>query len=341
MNPKAKLFKFSGYKIYAKSCKIVFKYSIEFYNQKPINFSEIIILPRASKNLNKKDIYKFLEPLSLILGISYYKMYYPPKIETFFKLSEKEAQFWNTVYRNGLGEFLYKNKLDPKKLAKFPYTKIKTSPIRINVDDSILLGMGGGKDSLVAMKLLKNFKTSLFLVETMRSDLVTESIIKKLGKNSLKIKRMIDSKILEMKDAYNGHIPISAVFAFLGILSAALYGHKYVAVGNAYTSNFGNLKYNGEIINHQWSKSAEFEKLFQEYTREFITPDIIYFSVLRQFHEIRVAKMFTQMRKEYFHLFTSCNKNFKVFGERQTNLWYGKCPKCAFVFLAFFPFIKR
>ena len=141
-------------------------------------------------------------------------MYCSPKIKTFFKLSQKEAQFWNTVYRKGLGEFLYKNKLDPKKLAKFPHAKNKTSFSRIDVDDSILLGMGGGKDSLVAMKLLENFQTSLFLVETVRSDTVTESIIKKSGKDFFKIKRMIDPKLLELKDAYNGHIPISAVLRF-------------------------------------------------------------------------------------------------------------------------------
>src|SRR3989344_5880519 len=130
MIPKAKLFRFSGYNIYAKSSKIVFKYSIEFYNQEPINFSETIILPHASGNLKKKDIHNFLEPLSLILGISYYKLYFSPKIEIFCKLSKEEAEFWNVVYRKGLGEFLYRNKLNPNKLAKFPYAKNQAKPIR-------------------------------------------------------------------------------------------------------------------------------------------------------------------------------------------------------------------
>lgn len=340
MTKKAKIFRFAGYQINTISQEIVFKYKVEFHNSEAISFSEKIILPKKTRALKNKDIHKFLEPLSLILGISYYKLYFPPKIETSIKLSKEQAEFWDTVYRKGLGEFLYRNKLDTRKIAKFPFSKITSTPTRVHVSDSILLGIGGGKDSTVAMNLLENFKTSLFSLETIRPDLISRSIIKKSGKPSITIKRIFDKKILYLKDAYEGHIPISAIYAFMGIFSCALYGHKYIVVANARTSNFGNVEYKGEIINHQWSKSAEFESLLQEYTRKFITTDIVYFSLLRQFYEIKVAKMFTKCR-EYFRLFTSCNKNFKSFGKRQKNLWCGECPKCAFVFLVLSPFINK
>ena len=341
MVPKAKIFNFVGYNIYAKSSQIVFRYSIEFHNCKPINFSETIILPKVSKKLNTKEIHKFLEPLSLILGISYYKLYCPPKILTFCKLSEEEAEFWNTVYRKGLGEFLYKNNLDPKKIAKFPYANIKTESARIKTGNSILLGIGGGKDSIVAAELLRKNNFTSFLVETQKPDELSRNVIKKINKPHLIVKRVLDHKLfIAHESAYNGHIPISAVFAFLGILSAFLYEYEYIIVGNEYSSNFGNLNYAGEVINHQWSKSAEFESLFQEYTRKFITPDIKYFSLLRQFHEIRIAKMFAR-HKKYFSLFSSCNRNFRVFKERSESLWCGECPKCAFVFLMFAPFLEK
>ncbi|MDE1988730.1 MAG: hypothetical protein KGI39_03465, partial [Patescibacteria group bacterium] len=156
-----------------------------------------------------------------------------------------------------------------------------------------------------------------------------------------KIKRILDPKIFEKYEgSYNGHIPISAIIAFVGLLSAAVYGYKYVIVANEHSSNFGNLRYRGETINHQWSKSSEFEKMLQEYTRKFITPDIVYFSLIRQFYEIRVAKMFSS-HKKYFSLFTSCNKNFTVSKERPNSLWCGKCPKCAFAFLIFAPFLEK
>ena len=341
MTKKATIFKFDGYKIDAQNSKIVFKYSIEFQGDETLNFSETVILPKKTARLNHKDISKFLEPLSLILGISYYKLYCPPKIETFCKLSKEQAQFWNTVYRKGLGEFLYRNKLDPKNIAKFPYTNHKVEPARVKTNDAVLLGIGGGKDSIVALELLKKYSPSLFLLETTRPDPVAQNIMKQSGKTSFTLKRILDPKIFEKHpDSYNGHIPISAGYALSGLLLAALYGYRYVVVGNAHTSDFGNIKYKGEMINHQWSKSSEFEALLQDYTRKFISQDITYFSLLRQFYEIRVAKLFSQ-HKKYFSMFCSCNKSLRIYKDRPENRWCGECPKCAFVFLILAPFIEK
>src|SRR3989344_7122884 len=180
MSKKPKVFKFAGYEISPETNKIIFKYETGFYNSESLFFSEIIILPKKTKVLKDKNIYKFLEPLSLILGISYYKLYCPPKIETFFKLSKEQAEFWNTVYKKGLGEFLYRNKLDPKKLPKFPYAKLKTEAVRVETDESVLLGIGGGKDSIVAMELLRDFKTLLFSVETQHAEHISNKIIKNM-----------------------------------------------------------------------------------------------------------------------------------------------------------------
>lgn len=339
--PKAKIFRFCGYNLETKTGKITFNYRVEFSNCEPLEFVETVILPKVPKNLNREKMRKFLEPLHLILGVSYYKFYFPPKIEMPFKLSKEQALFWNTVYKKGLGEFLHKNKLDPKRLAKFPHSKIEIYPDRIKTKNRVLLGIGGGKDSIVAAEMLKDFDFDSFLIETQKQDLISGHIIDKIGRPSLKIRRILDPKIFETREGtYNGHIPISAIIAFLGILSAGIYGYKYVIVANEHSSNFGNLQYRGEVINHQWSKSAEFEALFQEYTRKFITQDIVYFSILRQFYEIRIAQMFAEL-KAYFPLFVSCNTSFKVFKERSKPLWCGKCPKCAFVFLMLSPFVSK
>ena len=341
MKPKAKNFNFGKYAFDTKTSKISFNYCVEFHNQAPLEFTETIILPKIPQNLKEESIRKILESLLIILGISYYKLYCPPKITTSFRLSREQADFWNTVYKKGLGEFLYGNKLDPKKLAKFPNAKIKVCPERIKTRDRVLLGIGGGKDSIVAAELLKDFDTTSFLVETQRQDLITNRVVDKIGRPFLKIRRILDPKIFEKHDgAYDGHIPISAIFAFLGLLMAAIYEYKYVIVANEHSSNFGNIRYKGEIINHQWSKSVEFESLFQEYARKFITPDIVYFSLLRQFYEIRIARMFAN-HKKYFPLFFSCNRNFRVFKDRSGSLWCGECPKCVFAFLMLALFIGK
>jgi UDP-N-acetylmuramoylalanine--D-glutamate ligase len=285
---------------------------------------------------------KFLEPLHLMLGISYYKIYVPPKIKIPYLLTKDQADFWNTVYRKGLGEFLYSNALDPKRIATFPWSRdVTPSPVRLTNKPHVLLGIGGGKDSIVAHGLLKDYTVASFLVETQKKDPISLRVASLMGNKKIFVKRTLDTKLFtRYLGSYNGHIPISAVFAFLGITSAAFVGYKYVAVGNERSSNVGNIDYHGEVINHQWSKSSEFETLFQDYCRKYITPDITYFALLRQFHELRIAKMFSQ-HKEFLSTFASCNRNFKVFKGRQDHLWCGECPKCAFVFLVLSPFIPK
>ena len=318
MTPKATLFRFRNYNFDAKIGKITFDYRVEFSNRNPLDFTETVILPKVPKNIKQESIRKLLESLLIILGISYYKLYCPSRFAIPFRLSKEQADFWNVIYKKGLGEFLYKNKLNPKRLAKFPYSNVKIYPERIRTQERVLLGIGGGKDSIAAAELLKNFDTTSFLVETQKQDLITDRVVQEIGRPSLKIRRMLDPKIFQKHlGAYNGHVPVSAIFAFLGLLSAAIYEYKYVIVANEHSSNFGNIRYKGEIINHQWSKSVEFESLLQEYVRKFITPDIVYFSLLRQFYEIRIVRMFAEL-KRYFPLFTSCNRNFRVLKAAQT-----------------------
>jgi UDP-N-acetylmuramoylalanine--D-glutamate ligase len=341
MKFKPKTFNFCGHKVDYRKHQIIFNYRLEFSNHDSLEFTETITCPGKWQKISPWALEKFLQPLELILGISYYRLYCPPKIKTSFGLSREQAEFWNTVYQKGLGEFCYRNKINPSDLAKFPHAKIQTTAARFNVQNCVLLGIGGGKDSIVAAELLRGKNFSSFIVETQRPDEVSVEVAKKISQPILKIQRQLDPKIfVQHEGAYNGHVPISAIWAFLGLLSAALYDYQYFVVGNEHSSNFGNLEYLGQVINHQWSKSVEFEKMFQEYTRRFITPDITYFSLLRQFYEIRIAKMFAA-HKKYFSVFSSCNKNFRAAKDRPASLWCGECPKCAFVFLMLASFLSK
>ncbi len=341
MKPKAECFHFCGYKIDSENKEIAFKYKIEFSNREPLEFVDKMILPEATEKIREEKFKIILESLEIILGISYYKLYCPSEVSLSHELSKEQAEFWNIVYRKGLGEFLYRNQLDPEGMAKFPYSEVEVSPISFEVKNKILLGIGGGKDSIVASELLKDFDVISFLIETQRTDELSESVSEIIGNPILRIRRELDSKIFEKHEgSYNGHIPISAVFAFTGLLTSALYGYKYIVVANEFSSNFGNIEYCGETVNHQWSKSMEFELMLQEYTRKFITPDIKYFSLIRQFSELRVSKIFSQYKK-YFSVFSSCNKNVRIYKDRPETLWCGECPKCAFVFLMLAAFLSE
>lgn len=363
------VFEFTSYAFDPAKKRVVFKYKTEFTKKPPLFFTETIILPRYinAKLIDKNLVNQLLESLHIILGISYYKFYCPKKIMLPYSLSKSQAEFWDTVYRKGLGEFFYRNKLNPKISPKFPYKKdLRVFPREIRRNSAMptkaLVGIGGGKDSIVLAELLKkgNYNITPFVIETNKNSKLADNIIKVIGIKGLKIKRHLDWQV-QKKHQYNGHIPISAIYAFLGVLTSVLYGYSYFIVGNEYSSNFGNIRYGGKIIhpvksskagvlpkaeqfnwvNHQWSKSFEFERLFQDYVRNFISSDIIYFSLLRPFYEIRIAKLFSQIGKKYFSHFSSCNSNFRTIPHSSAKLWCGECPKCIFVFILLSAFLGK
>ncbi|HRN71069.1 MAG TPA: endonuclease domain-containing protein, partial [Candidatus Woesebacteria bacterium] len=113
-----------------------------------------------------------------------------------------------------------------------------------------------------------------------------------------------------------------------------------MVVSNERSANYGNTEYLGETINHQWSKTAEFEVLFQNYVKKYITPDITYFSLLRSYSEYKITQLFAEY-PSYFGIFSSCNKNYAIHTDLPHTKWCGACPKCAFVFIMLAAFISK
>lgn len=344
---RATLFEFCSYKFEPKKRRAVFKYKTYFADKKALIFTETAVFPRKInfKKIPAGLIKELLQDVHTVLGISYYKLFIPPKILLHRKLSREQADFWNTIYKKGLGEFFYRNKLNPARVAKFYGTK-KVKPFSWSLDkaDKVLLGLGGGKDSITALELFKKEKglsgLSAFVVDTNDNAQLISAIASKAGLPLIKIQRFLDKQLLDgIAGSFGGHIPISAIYGFLGLMAAVFYGYSYIVVANEYSSAFGNVRYRGLKINHQWSKSEEFERLFQHYIFDHITQQIVYFSALRPFYEIRIAKMFASL-KRYFPYFSGCNKNFSILKKSQI-LWCGNCPKCVFSFIILSPFLSK
>jgi hypothetical protein len=335
MEVKSSIFEFTSYEFNPRERRASFRYITKFVDREPIVFSETIVFPEKINvdNIPEKLLQKLLQSLHLILGISYYKYDCAKKIKIPYALSKKEADFWTTIYRDGLGEFYFKNKLDPNKSPKFPcdIKKIDETFFLEN-NNECLVALSGGKDSIVAAELLKKqgFNIASFFTETNTETDLVDNIAKKVGGKFIKIQRFLDKNVSE-KHTYDGHIPISTIYAFLGIFYAVLYRYSYFVVANEYSSNFGNANYKGKTINHQWSKSSEFENIFSDYISNCISKDVKYFSLIRPFYEFRIAKVFSE-HKKYFPYFSSCNKNFKLVKEVKNGLWCGSCPKCIFTF---------
>jgi hypothetical protein len=358
--------------------KATFFYQLE-HGEEVFNFTETLVFPTSQpiSNIPQNLLNNVLDSLSLALGISYYKLYCPKQIVLEgLQLSKEQAEFWNKVYTKGLGEFFYKNKIDFRELISFPFNDEQTEcPKCSEVDcppslkatvgqgksapaelsllrqaqdrndkkklERSLVGIGGGKDSIVTAELLKSLKKPFigFAVET---HAIKERVAQILGVDLIIVKRQIDPKLFELNKkpgVYNGHVPVSSIYAFIGLLTALLYDYRNIIVSNEQSANYGNTTYLGEKINHQWSKSFEFEVLFQEYVKNYLTPDVTYFSLLRPFSEIAIVKCFADY-PQYFSVFSSCNRNFKI--TEKTNIkWCARCAKCAFAFAMFSAFLPK
>jgi len=64
---------------------------------------------------------------------------------------------------------------------------------------------------------------------------------------------------------YNWHVPITWIIAFVSIVSSYLYDFKNIVLSNEKSADEENTIWNGLKINHQYSKSGEFEKDFRKY----------------------------------------------------------------------------
>ncbi|MFZ1619884.1 MAG: UDP-N-acetylmuramoyl-L-alanine--D-glutamate ligase [Microgenomates group bacterium] len=330
-------FEFGTYSLDLETLECSFNY-ISVHNGVKRTFVEKLILPYKPSRLNipQELLDRVLKYLHLTIGVSYFKIFVQDTVVVPYVLSTEEAAFFTILYKKGLGEFYYRNNLSLKKAPIFPSDEsIKREPFTLESStDNILVGLGGGKDSIVALELLKEqgFAPSVFIVGGEQETALHKSLVEKTKSPAYQVKRILDQQLFSpIQDSYNGHVPVSAIYSLVGYLLALLYHFSYIVVGNEHSSNFGNILFESTEINHQWSKSIEYEHLFQDLCRSSLSPNIVYFSLLRPFYEIRIVEQFMKY-PEYLHSFTSCNRAFRI-KKPTEQLWCGECPKCVFVFL--------
>jgi hypothetical protein len=279
--------------------------------------------------------------LFIMAGVSYYKMYLAPQIEIRKgSLNQNEASFFATTYQQGLGEFFYVNKMNPRALINFPVSDTATTPPLKTTSEGLLIGIGGGKDSLLSIELLRRQPHVATWSLNHRSQF--EPLVQRIGLPHLWVERAWDPQIGELntQDAYNGHVPISAIFATTGTVVAILGGYRDVVVSNESSANEPTLNFQGTAINHQYSKSLPYERNYQALLQAQFAGSQRYYSFLRPLSELRITELFTRIGfAKYYDVFSSCNRAFVHTSNRM--FWCGECPKCAFVFLAFTSFIDR
>lgn len=283
--------------------------------------------------------------LGMVELISYWKISCPPTVTIKgHTLSADQILWWKKLYWGGLGEFYYTNGINENEhdfmaitfdsATSTPFNKKESALNKDSMNPlNVMVPIGGGKDSVVSVELLKD-KTNVFPY-IINSRGATESTVEvaSLKDKTIYAKRTLDKNMLDLnKEGYlNGHTPFSALVAFSSIIAGYLNGVGYVALSNENSANESTVE--GSYVNHQYSKSFEFEEDFRHYESNYIGSGVYYFSFLRPLSELQIAMLFSRF-KNYHSVFKSCNV-----GSKQ-DIWCGHCPKCLFVYIILSPFLS-
>ena len=290
-------------------------------------------------NLNNSQLDVILFNIGMIELISYWKLACPKRVYIQpFKLDDNQIRWWKKLYFNGLGEFFYLNGIKENVndfMEIINESEKSCDKINIQLQESTLVPVGGGKDSVVTLELLKNKMPIIPLIINPRG--ATAECVSTAGFSEEQvavIKRTLDPAMLKMNNEgfLNGHTPFSAMLAFYTLLIGFLTNSKYIALSNESSANEPTVP--DTEVNHQYSKSVAFENDFRHYVNEYISSDIQYFSFLRPINELQIASLFAK-NKDYYKVFKSCNVGSK------TDSWCGKCPKCLFTYIIMSPFISE
>ena len=317
------------------------EYEIIFHFNIPnlTTFEPKIIIEKkhiTNENINREFLEYLVFNIGLVELISYVKCTCSPNI--IIKcgyLDNNQKNWFKKLYYNGLGEFLYRNNINISEQDLFNITTTQEKKeYKINYNGKgNLIPVGGGKDSNVTLELLKGEENTCFIINPKGANIECANIS---GYNTITIKRILDKKIIELnKEGFlNGHTPFSAIVAFTSFLCAYLSNKKYIVLSNEDSANQSTVL--GTNINHQYSKTYEFENDFNEYTKKYFNIDIKYFSLLRPLTEFQIGMLFSKIEK-YHKTFKSCNLGSK--GE--TWEWCSHCPKCLFVYTILSPFLYK
>lgn len=345
------IYKGYSYRVVNNNLKIVFSFRIE----PDIRFKPEITIRNIKqsrlKKIGERAINNFVFHLGLMEVLSYWKATCSPEIIIRAGyLNKEQIKWWQDLIVKGMGQFFYENKIDwrtPNFLKILSNPKIEAKSLessQLELKERYLVPVREGKDSIVTLEKLKEQKKEInaFVVNPTRAAINVLKISR--IQKSIIVERKIDPLLLKLnRQGYlNGHTPFTAVLSFLSVFCAVLLSYKHIAFSNEKSANEGNVKYLGRVINHQYSKSFEFEQKFSDYCRKYLAKNVHYFSFLRRYTELDIARMFSKYSK-YFPVFLSCNEAYKTDSGRKkaTKKWCGKCSKCLFVYAALYPFLVK
>jgi len=271
-------FVFENYSISQKNSTINIKYSFNCSDQ--FFFYPEITIPVRSfyepESGNKEILENIAFHIGMIELVSYWKATCSPRlIIKPHRINDEQASWWKHLYFKGLGEFFYMNSIQADIDDFVEITsegkELNTFSLQ-NIDNGYIVPIGGGKDSIVTLEMLrKNHDILPMIINPRKASLGAITQAGFNADNIAVVNRSIYKQLLKMNEQgfLNGHTPFSALLAFVSLLIASLSGKKHIALSNEESANEPTVI--GTDVNHQYSKSFEFEKSFRDYVYQYIS----------------------------------------------------------------------
>lgn len=281
---------------------------------------------------------RVIDLLAMVASVSYAKAAGRGAIDMGeLPVTAAAATLLEGLFDEGMREFAHQNNLDLRStfttIARTSATASASPPPA--TDRSVLVPMGGGRDSAVVATALSQLQPVLMSVG---SNPHAASIAERLSRPLMVVTRTIDPALIALNasGAPNGHVPVTAINSLIALVLAGALGTTMVAMANEASASAPTRVHRGTPINHQYSKSMRCESDIRAALDE-AGSGIEYFSVLRNRSDAEIARVFMEKCAPLHTAFMSCNRAMIRDAARRSDGWCTECPKCLSVFLSLAP----
>jgi UDP-N-acetyl-alpha-D-muramoyl-L-alanyl-L-glutamate epimerase len=297
-------------------------------------FTETVAFPVDVGDIDR--LAPLIDLLALAAGTSYFKAAAPRRIrvELGRPISNATVDVVHALYDDGLREFAFNNDLA---IALETELVAEIGPVMMpaRATGRPLIPCGGGRDSSLLTSVLVEQNPYLLSIKPNR---YVDRLGEHFGLEVGQARRSIDRHLLDLNadgSAMNGHIPVTAIYSVISCVTAALVGCGDVVMANERSASTpSRVMPNGATVNHQYSKSVQFEGLL----RAALEGGPSWYSALRPWSELAIARAVAR-RGDLVPLIMSCNRAFNEYNTK-SNGWCLDCDKCRFVFLTLAPFTQ-
>ena len=338
-------FRYLGFEYGPESGLLACQYALgDYHFEETVSFS-------AADSLASSDVREAARLVFLLAGVSYYKIAAPEVIDLGENaVTDGEREFLRSYYLQGLAEYAYRNDIDMSGLRIEGPTRPATpggapsTGAQDRVPARPLVPFGGGVDSIVTAERVRRHQPELFIVARPGDRFhAIERPAEVTGMLIVRAERTVDAQLRRdarqsVPNFLNGHVPITGVLSAIAVMAAVLNGRNAVVMSNEWSASVPTLEVAGRGINHQYSKSIYFERDFRAVLSGVFGERMNYFSYLRPYSELWVAKHFAELAA-YHDTFHSCNRAFYLDPSQRLDYWCGECDKCCFIDLILAPFL--